>query len=605
MDKNQLTGIILIMLLMIAYFYFFAPPPPEPAPNLTTTSEQARPQAAFSPKTDADFVRKPLELDTNGILQKASKGNKKLYLLENEDIQISLSSLGASIQKIWLKNYVDYRKEPLILVDSTSLNTLQQIRVKNYGLLDLNNYYYQVEEQPNTLIFKLFDDSDQLTVRRTFTLEPTGFKMAYNCEVFGLDLATARFQITWNQKIKQQEKMSDQLAINTNINYYLKGEGMESLGDGEEQLEGNLTWLAFKQKFFNIGLIAPSDFQNTQIAIKASLEDTIIKVAKLTTNLSLAKPIQFYFGPNDYHICQTITEGYESNVELGWAIFEPISLYLIMPVFEFLEGFLTNYGLIIFVLVIVIKSALFPLTYQSYKSMAKTRVLKPELDMLKEVHGDDTQKIQQEQMKIYSKFGVNPLSGCIPVLAQAPIFLTLFNFFPNAIQLRQKSFLWVEDLSTFDSIATLPFEIPAYGSTVSLFTLLFTASQLAYTYYNNQITPMTAAGPSFMKNIGYIIPLVFLFVFNTFSAGLTYYYFISNLITIGQQLTIRRMVDEKKIRSKLEEYRDKQPTGKGKGKRRWQDRLQKMLQEQQEKQETQRQSKTKQLNSKKDGKRKK
>jgi YidC/Oxa1 family membrane protein insertase len=262
---------------------------------------------------------------------------------------------------------------------------------------------------------------------------------------------------------------------------------------------------------------------------------------------------RYYFGPNNYQITKKVTEGFGSNVYLGWTIFSTINKFLVIPIFNFLQQYISNYGVIILILVMVIKILLFPLSYKSHISLAKTKVLKPEIDEIKAKYGDDQQKIQMEQMQLYSKVGVNPLSGCIPVLLQMPIFLALYNFFPNSIELRQESLLWAHDLSTYDSIATLPFTIPAYGSHVSLFCILMTISTLIYTWFNNQATTVT--GP--MKSMQYVMPVVFLFFFNNLSAGLTYYYFINNALTIGQQLGFRAFVNEKKIRMKLEENKAK------------------------------------------------
>jgi YidC/Oxa1 family membrane protein insertase len=226
-----------------------------------------------------------------------------------------------------------------------------------------------------------------------------------------------------------------------------------------------------------------------------------------------------------------------------------------MPLFRFLEQYIVNYGIIIIILLIIVKIILSPLSYRSYVSMAKMRLLKPELDLLKEKYGDDMTGMQAEQMQIYQKAGVNPVSGCVPVLLQMPIFLALFNFFPNAIELRQAGFLWADDLSSYDNILDLPFTIPFYGDHVSLFTLLMTASTLVYTWYNNQMNPTTVTGP--MKTISYVMPITFLFFLNSFASGLTLYYFVSNVVTIGQQMIIAKFVDEDKLRKILEDNKKK------------------------------------------------
>jgi YidC/Oxa1 family membrane protein insertase len=246
-----------------------------------------------------------------------------------------------------------------------------------------------------------------------------------------------------------------------------------------------------------------------------------------------------------------VTEGFSDNIYLGWPPINFVNKWLIIPIFNFLENYIGNYGIIIIILVLVIKILLAPLSYKSYVSMAKTKVLKPELDEIKAKHPDDMQKAQQEQMKLYQQVGVNPLSGCIPLLLQMPILFAMFYMFPNSIELRQEAFLWADDLSTYDSILSLPFNIPVYGDHVSLFTILMTASTILYTWSNNQIT--TVQGP--MKTFSYLMPIIFMFVLNSFPASLSFYYFVSNIVTFGQQALIRRFVDEDKIKAILDENR--------------------------------------------------
>ena len=238
---------------------------------------------------------------------------------------------------------------------------------------------------------------------------------------------------------------------------------------------------------------------------------------------------------------------------MGYKLVSWVNKYIIVELFGFLEKYISNYGVIIMIIVLLVKLALFPLSRKSYLSMAKMKALKPELDAMKEKLGGDAQKMQQEQMKLYRQVGVNPISGCIPLVLQMPILFAMFFFFPNSIELRQQSFLWATDLSTYDVLINLPFTIPFYGSHVSGFTLLMTLSTLLYTWSNNQVS--SVQGP--MKSIGYFMPIIFMFVLNSYSSGLSFYYFVSNIITFGQQTLIRRFVDEDKIRATLEENKKK------------------------------------------------
>jgi YidC/Oxa1 family membrane protein insertase len=291
-------------------------------------------------------------------------------------------------------------------------------------------------------------------------------------------------------------------------------------------------------------------------------DTALVKQAKIKLSIpkaALAKGVdmKYYIGPNDYQIIGDVAEQFNKNVYLGWPPVYWINKYVIFPVFHFLTKFINNYGLIIIILVILLKLVLAPLSYRSFLSMAKMKVLKPELDEIKEKSGEDMAKVQQEQLKLYQQVGVNPISGCIPVLLQMPILFAMFYLFPASIELRQQPFLWAEDLSTYDSVLQLPFIVPFLGSHISIFTLLMTIATLVYTWQNNQMSSVT--GP--MKTMSYVMPVIFFFVLNKFSAGLTFYYTVSTLVTFAQQAIIRRFVDEGKIKAILEENRKRNVSG--------------------------------------------
>jgi YidC/Oxa1 family membrane protein insertase len=330
----------------------------------------------------------------------------------------------------------------------------------------------------------------------------------------------------------------------------------ENLGlsdDPEEaKVAGPVKWVSFSQRFFTAGIIADSVFQEVALTQSTPADSSIVR----SMSASLALPLidgkasfTHYFGPDQYKTLKGVTAGFEENVDMGYFFVSWVNKYIVVHLFEFLEKYFNSYGLIIILIVFIIKMALLPLTYKSYIGMAKMRVIKPEIDELKEKYGDDATKMQQEQMKLFSQLGVSPISGCLPLLLQMPFLFAMFFFFPSAIELRQESLWWADDLSTYDEFIKLPFTIPFYGAHVSLFTLLMTVSQVAYAYFNNQLT--TATGP--MKNIGYIMPVMFMFVLNSYPAGLSFYYFVSNIFTFGQQALIKLFVDDTKIRQKVEE----------------------------------------------------
>ena len=252
-------------------------------------------------------------------------------------------------------------------------------------------------------------------------------------------------------------------------------------------------------------------------------------------------------------ILEQIAIDFDRNIDFGWPVLRQVNTYFILPIFMFLEKYISSYGIIILILVLIIKSMLFPLTYSSQVGMAKMKVLKPEIDALTKKHEGDKQKSQVETMNLYREFGVNPMSGCIPMLLQMPVLFAMFRLFPNMIELRHKSFLWADDLSSYDTLFAWTggdfFPLSFLDGHISMFTLLMTVSTVAYTHFNNQITTQTQPG---MKTMSYMMPLVFFFVLNSYAAGLTFYYFLSNLFSIGQQVGIRKFVDDTKIRAKLE-----------------------------------------------------
>jgi YidC/Oxa1 family membrane protein insertase len=319
-------------------------------------------------------------------------------------------------------------------------------------------------------------------------------------------------------------------------------------------------WIGFKQLFFNSTIIANEFFPNAQIR-STIFEENPKYLANFYADIAFpyegtqkeSVGIQFYFGPNHYQTLKQYKIELERQVYLGYAIVRPVNQYLIIPTFNFLRNYIGNFGLIILLLTIFIKLILFPFTYKSYMSQAKMRALKPEIDEINNKIGMGTEKAmerQQATMALYKKAGVNPMGGCLPMLLQFPILIAMFFFFPTSIELRQESFLWAHDLSTYDSILDLPFKIPFYGDHVSLFCLLMTITTIISTSLNQQAASSQAM-PG-MKTMMYMMPIMFLFILNSYSSGLSYYYFLANVITIGQTYIIRYFVDEEKIRAQLQ-----------------------------------------------------
>ncbi|HEX3386890.1 MAG TPA: membrane protein insertase YidC, partial [Mucilaginibacter sp.] len=351
--------------------------------------------------------------------------------------------------------------------------------------------------------------------------------------------------------------------------YYKDTEGeIKDFGDTKDDQKSitdkKLTWVAFKERFFSNILIAKQGLEKSDLAVTTDAADTTA-VKSMSASMSLLRdkdgnfPLEFFYGPNRFKILKQQGDDLDKVVGLGWGPLKYINRFATLPVFNFFNQFNWNYGLVILALTILLKLVLSPLTYRSYLSMAKMRILKPEMDEIKAKVGDDNPTLlQQEYMKLYKKAGVNPLGGCLPLLLQMPIVLAFFRFFPNLFELRGQSFLWMHDLSTYDSVIHFS---PIFGvSHISLMCLLMTISTLVYTYFNNQISGATGQ----MKYIGYITPVIFLVTLNNYPAGLNYYYFLANMLTFGQQYVIRLMVDDKKIHAQLQENKKKPEVNKKK-----------------------------------------
>ncbi|QHT67143.1 membrane protein insertase YidC [Rhodocytophaga rosea] len=577
MDRNQATGIMLILLLLFVYFQFFAPSPQPKQVKKDTGGVNQTPgnQAATTPVELPDSLRNDSLVNENlrrtfGDFATVASGQDKELVLENQDIKVTFGSKGARIKEVLLKNYKTYDRKPLILLDEQTSQMVYTLPA-NTGNINLENLYFtttssniQVKAGDSTAVTFRASLSPTQYIEQTYSLKGSGFELGHQLKLTGLDNAIKNtpVQFYWIDKLKRLELDMEASRITSTINYYTQDGTFDQVSEAsksleEQKAEAPVKWVSLKQKFFLSAIIANTTAFSAG-TFKTNVDQADSSTVK-TLEASLAIPIadlksgkgnfSFYFGPNDYRVVNDVTEGFGENVYFGWPIVRIINRYFIVNVFHFLEKFISNYGIIIIILVLLIRVMLLPLSYKSYISLAKTKVLQPEIEEIKARNGDDMAKVQQEQMKLYQQVGVNPLSGCIPVLLQMPILLALFSLFPNLIELRQKEFLWSSDLSTYDSIATLPFAIPFYGSHISLFTILMTISSVAYAYFNNQMTTMQ--GP--MKSLQYIMPIMFMFILNSLPAGLTFYYFVSNVISIGQQVVIRKFVDEAKIRRVLDE----------------------------------------------------
>lgn len=591
MDRNQATGLILMSILLLLYFSFFGGQPDVPQTEEVAT-EQVEPSTTNEqPATSIDAAEPSASI--NAIIDAPAQTEDSLTIaqateeiieVENENLKITFSTLGGKIKEVELKDYLTYTKEPLILFDEQSSHTA--LLANNAGRqVDLMQQSYQVSKRnknDTTVVTFTMTNSSGGTFQQIYEIPASGHIINYAIRANGMEyLLGSDLSFNWKNDLKSFEKDNILSRAKTSVNYYTLDGSFEELGERSADLEtaeaGEFKWLTFKQQFFSTGFIAKNKFN--RLSASQEVMEQYVNIDKFTTasigipvdDIKLGKSdFSFFFGPNSYPLLKKVAPDFQKNIYLGWPPVNLVNKWIIIPIFNWLKNYIANFGIIIIILVFIIKLALSPLSYKSYISMAKMKVMKPELDELKEKTGGDQQKFQQEQMNLYRQVGVNPLSGCIPMVMQMPILFAMFYFFPGSIELRQKAFLWADDLSTYDSIMTLPFDIPIYGNHVSLFVLLMTASTILYTWSNNQMT--TVQGP--MKTVSYMMPLIFLFVLNSFPASLSFYYFVANIITFAQQAIIRKFVNEDKIKAILDENR---ASGKGKKKSKFQMRLDKAM----------------------------
>ena len=576
MDKNQATGLFLISALLLVYLFFFSPKKTDDkvagkTPAATTAAAKAA--VAAVPPASIAAIAPEAALDTTA-------GVAKDVALTNANLNITFSTRGGRITAVRLLKYKTFLGQPLDLFDAKTARMDTRFRTVDGKTIKFSDLVFQsvaVQGTGGASVLTFTAPVAGGSIVQTYTLPANSFELKYDLRMNGLERTVAQEPLTFTfvDQVQQTEQDLKQNRNHTTINHYLAVGDQGSLNETSEKPEefkaaGPVRWAAHKHDFFVAGLIADQQpFAGGAFNADVNLADsTTIKTLSTTLTLPVAEVEQghgqyrFFFGPNSFNLLKAVAPEFDRNVYLGWGLFRWVNRFVVLPVFHFLEQYIGSYGLIIALLVLLIKLVTWPLTYKTYESQARMKVLKPEIDELKAKYGDDATKIQQETQKLYSTFGVSPLSGCIPTLLTIPILLAMFQFFPNAIELRQQSFLWAKDLSSYDVFVKLPFYVKWYGDHVSMFTLMMTASTLLMTWQSNQ-TNTAMQGP--MKTYSYLMPIIFLFVLNSFAAGLTWYYFVSNVITFAQQAITKTFVDDTKIRAQLDankiKNKDKKPSG--------------------------------------------
>ena len=496
--------------------------------------------------------------------------------LQNDRLRLSISSRGAMISSVVLKDYdteVGPNPGPIELMQGDR-DGYGFILTTSDQRLDTREFNFTpvVESDSSVLMTLALADGTEWGIRYTLPHDSyvVGMQIVQRGMAGLLPASTASIDLNWHQTLARNEKGRTFEERNSAIYYKYVGEGPDDLNSGKddsEELNGRVKWVAFKNQFFSSVLIPRDAFTLGRVESKNLDSDRYLKDMDLAATLpyttadGAGPAFDFYFGPNDYPLLSDLSEtlaGEGDDLELtrliplGWGLFRYINTWIVIPVFTFLSSFISSYGIIILLLTIFIKLIIFPFTYKSYKSQAKMRVLQPEIKQINEKYPgqENAMKRQQETMALYSRCGASPFSGCLPMLFQMPVLIAMFSFFPSAIELRGQSFLWAHDLSAPDFIVTLPFSIPFYGNGVSLFCLLMTIVNIVYMRINMQNQPGGDSMPG-MKLMMYFMPVMFLFIFNDYASGLSYYYFLSLLITIVQTWAFRHFMDEGKVREQL------------------------------------------------------
>ena len=631
MDKNTIFGFVLIALILVGFTWMNRPSEEELArqkhySDSIALVQQKEATLAAQQKTESvvatdsvnpnDTAALARVADAYGAFGVAATGEEKFYTVENDLVKLVFSNKGGRIYSATLKKYQTHDSLPLVLFDAKESNLGFTLVTNNNRIVNTSDLFFEpvgdvkIDAKGNKSFVMRLKTSGDAYLDFVYTLPKNDYMMSFSIKANALNtvvpVGTNFLEMQWTSKIRQQEhgrKFEDRYS---NIHYKYVADDVETLSetkDDEKKLPNKVKWVAFKDQFFSSIMIAEDAFTSTNLkstlegensgylkSYKADMSVAFDPTGKKPTNFSL------FFGPNQYKVLSAYDKNLEGDnklqlrslIPLGWGIFGWVNRFAIIPMFNLFSGFISNFGLIILLMTVVIKLVLYPLTYKSYVSSAKMRVLKPEIDEINaRIPADKPAERQKATMELYNKVGVSPMNGCLPMLLQMPILFAMFSFFPAAIELRQESFLWATDLSSYDAIFSwntyIPLITPYFGNHISLFTLLMTIATLVSTKLNmaNTATP-DQPGAGMMKWMMYLMPIVFMFMFNSYASGLSYYYFVSTLITIVQTYAIRATVDEKKLLAQLHAKRNSNAKKPAK-KNGFMERLEQMQREQEKK----------------------
>ena len=599
MDRNSIIGIIIIAIIIFLWGILSRPNKEEleKRKRILDSLEQVQQEQVdeaiieqqkkeVEPEIieidEADTVSLDQLRDKLGHFAESGIGNNEYYSLENNLIKLIVSTKGGRPYSVELKEYKTYDSLPLILFSGDSTVFGLNFYLQN-KLISTNDLFFvpltdekiiKVDKQARTLAMRLVAEENKY-IEYKYKLEPDSYSIDLVIELEGMESISTRdpksIDLHWEIFSPKQEKGKKNESYYTTLYYKPYQEDVDffsarsSKEFQQQEITTRIEWIAFKDQFFSSVIIADNSFSNAFIK-STSLPESEKYIRNFRAEIGLPFkrelsekiPLKFYFGPNKYSLLKKQYSHWELHdlVTVGRGIIKWINQFVIIKIFDWLNKSINNYGIIILLLTIIIKVGLFPLTYRSYLSQAKMKVLKPQLDELtkKFPKGKEMER-QKATMELYKKAGVSPLGGCLPMLLQFPILFAMFRFFPTSIELRQESFLWAHDLSTYDSIlewnTTIPVISKLYGNHISMFTLLMTVSTILTMKLGSQATSSSQQMPG-MKSMMYFMPIMFMFILNNFSAGLTYYYFLANIITFGQNLIFKQFIDDEKLLSKME-----------------------------------------------------
>ena len=584
MDKNTITGFVLIALVVIGFSWYSQPSAEEREAMVRQDSIAAVKKQVEAEKAEANaIVTSPAIADSSALFFAFRSGTPQHIVLQNKKVRVGINRKGATVEDAEIIGYKSRLRNGDVLIlgeENASMRLTLPLKQEN---LCLNDFCFDVTEQTDsTVTFAIVQDGKQLQVR--YTLRPDAYMLDMDITSQGLGSMTlpgaTGLLFDWKATILQQEKGADFENRYSSLTYKRQGKGVKQLketSNDSKEPEEPLEWIAFKNQFFSAVLIAEQPMTKASLSTTQPDESHTGYLKRYEASAQIAfeadKPthLQMYLGPNDFHILKDHSKmtvyGSDADLDelvyLGWSFFRFINRWSILYIFDWLKALGLPMGIVLLLLTVIVKVLVYPTQKKSYISSAKMRVLKPKLDELAKQYPNPDQAMQKQQamMQLYSQYGVSPMGGCLPALIQMPIWIAMFNFIPNAIDLRGESFLWADDLSAYDDLIRWGADLPLIGNHLSIFCILFSVTNLANTWImtrqqQNQFTGEQAQQMKMMQWMTYLMPFMFFFWFNNYSSGLSYFYFISGLLSIVTMWYLRWSTDDKKLLAGLEAYHE-------------------------------------------------